>query len=297
MQRRGMKPKRATKPQCGTRKGSDIITANSNTSPQRSRTGPCGRVRACLFFISLRFFRTPDWNRPQIYGFYVIFVAQYSSAMVIIDILKAFLIGICASAPVGPIAILVIQKTLSKGHKAGFVTGLGACLVDTVFSIVAIFALAFAQKVIEDNKEIILLAGGLVVAILGWRMAVSNPFRKIKAETESTSISIKDFLQAIAMGFSNPGAILVIFALFAFFGMGNTSPHDWKVAPIIFSVSAGAAAYWFCVTALLNYFRKRFRLQTIMWINRIAGAIIVIIGLSLIGEGLFRVILLGKPLI
>ena len=53
-----------------------------------------------------------------------------------LDILKALVIGICASAPIGPIAILVIQKTLSKGHKAGFITGMGACVVDTLFSIV-----------------------------------------------------------------------------------------------------------------------------------------------------------------
>lgn len=215
----------------------------------------------------------------------------------ITDILKAFLIGVCASAPVGPIAILVIQISLSKGHKAGFVTGLGACLVDTVFSIIAIFALALAQRIIEENRVVILLAGGIIVAVVGWRMAVSNPFRKVKAGSATKSISIKDFLQALALGFSNPGAIFVIFALFAFFGMGNSSPHDWKVAPIILAVSTGAATYWFCVTALLDHFRKRFKLQTIMWVNRITGAIIVIIGLSLIGEGLFRVIFQGMPLL
>lgn len=212
------------------------------------------------------------------------------------DILKAFLVGICASAPLGPIAILVIQKSLSKGHKAGFVTGLGACLVDTVFSIIAIFALAFAQQFIDQHRELILLVGGLVVSILGWTMTVSDPFRKMKADS-SSSISVKDFFQAIVMGFSNPGAIFVIFALFAFFGIGADQPHDWKVAPIIIAVSAGAAAYWFVVTAILSHFRKKFKMQTIIWINRITGAIIVIIGISLIGEGLFQVIFKGMPLI
>ena len=51
----------------------------------------------------------------------------------LLDILKGFIIGICASVPLGPIAILVIQKSLSDGHKAGFFAGLGACLVDTLF--------------------------------------------------------------------------------------------------------------------------------------------------------------------
>ena len=84
-----------------------------------------------------------------------------------LDILKGFLIGVCASAPIGPIAILVIQKSLTKGHRAGFITGLGACLVDTVFAVIAIFALAFAQSFIEQNRELILLVGGLIVTILG----------------------------------------------------------------------------------------------------------------------------------
>ena len=214
-----------------------------------------------------------------------------------LDILKGFAIGICASAPIGPIAILVIQKSLSKGHKAGFITGMGACVVDTVFSIIAIFALAAAERLINENRELILLAGGLVITILGWYMSTSDPFRKIKATENSRSpISVKDFLQAIAMGLSNPGAIFVIFALFAFFGIGPLDRSDWRVAPVILSVSLGATFYWFVTTWLLSHFRKRFRLRTIIWINRITGAIIIVIGIVLIGEGLFRLIFRGAQL-
>lgn len=213
------------------------------------------------------------------------------------DILKGFFIGICASAPVGPIAILVIQKSLSKGHKAGFITGMGACVVDTVFSIIAIFALAAAQKLIDDHRELILLVGGIVVTILGWSMSTSDPFRKVRSrEDDKSSISVTDFLQAIAMGISNPGAIFVIFALFAFFGIGPLDRTDWRVAPIIISVSLGSAFYWFVTTWLLSRFRKRFRLRTILWINRLTGGIIIIIGIALIGEGLFRIIFKGASL-
>ena len=215
----------------------------------------------------------------------------------VLDIVKGFAIGICASAPVGPIAILVIQKSLSKGHKAGFITGLGACVVDTVFSIVAIFALAAAERLINEHRELILLAGGIVVTILGWSMSTSDPFRKLKArESKGASVSVTDFLQAIAMGLSNPGAIFVIFALFAFFGIGPLDSSDWRVAPIILSVSLGSAFYWFIVTWLLSHFRKRFRLRTILWINRITGAIIIIIGLVLLGEGIFRILFRGASL-
>ena len=87
----------------------------------------------------------------------------------LIDILKGFIIGICASVPLGPIAILVIQKSLSEGQKSGFLAGLGACLVDTLFAVIAIFALAIAERFIESYSTLIMVGGGLIVTFLGCR--------------------------------------------------------------------------------------------------------------------------------
>ena len=106
----------------------------------------------------------------------------------------------------------------------------------------------------------------------------------------ASSVSLTDFMQSLIMGFSNPGAIFIILALFAFFGLADDSPHSWSVMPIILSVSAGSAVYWFLVTWMLSHFRKNFQMRTILWINRIAGAVIIIIGIALLGEGLFNVI-------
>lgn len=211
------------------------------------------------------------------------------------DMLKGFLVGICASAPVGPIAILVVQKSLSKGHKAGFISGLGASVVDTLYAFIAIFALAFAQKFIDAHQNLILLVGGAVLILLGVHMAFSDPFRKMKTDGES-SASPKDFGQAVAMGLSNPMAIFVMFTLFAFFGLANDAPHNWSVTPIILSVSVGSVLYWFSISWLLSRFRKNFRMRTILWISRITGAIIVIIGISLLGQGVFNVVFRGMPI-
>ncbi len=213
-----------------------------------------------------------------------------------IDMLKGFLVGVCASAPVGPIAILVIQKSLSKGHKAGFVTGLGASVVDTLYAFIAIFALAMAQKLIEEHHNLILLVGGAVLMIVGVSMVFSDPFRKMKAG-EASSVSPKDFGQALAMGFSNPMAVFVMFTLFAFFGLADDAPHNWSVAPIILSVSAGSVTYWFCVAWMLSRFRRNFKMNTILWISRVTGAIVVIIGIALLGQGLFNVVFRGLPIV
>ena len=213
-----------------------------------------------------------------------------------IDILKGFAVGMCASAPIGPIAILVVQKSLSKGHKAGFVSGLGASVVDTFYAFIAIFALAFAQSFIEEHKNIILIVGGAVLIAVGFSMAFSNPFRKLKADGES-SVSPKDFGQAVALGISNPMAIFVMFTLFAFFGLANDAPHTWSVTPIILAVSAGSVTYWFLMSWLLSRFRGNFRMRTILWISRITGALIVIIGIALLGQGLVNVFFQAVPVI
>ena len=214
----------------------------------------------------------------------------------LMDMLKGFLVGICASAPIGPIAILVVQKSLSKGHKSGFVSGLGASVVDTMYAFIAIFALAFAQKFIDDHRNLILLAGGAVLVIVGLNMAISDPFRKMKADGE-VGVSPKDFAQALAVGLSNPMAIFVMFTLFAFFGLANDAPHNWRVTPIILSVSLGSVTYWFFMSWFLSRFRKSFKMSTILWISRITGAIVVIIGIALLGQGLFNVIFEGMPIV
>lgn len=214
----------------------------------------------------------------------------------VIDMLKGFLVGMCASAPIGPIAILVVQKSLSKGHMSGFVSGLGASVVDTLYAFIAIFALAFAQKLIEAHQNLILLVGGGVLALLGVMMAFSNPFRRMK-DDEDSSVSPKDFGQAVAMGLSNPMAIFVMFTLFAFFGLADSAPHNWRVTPIILSVSAGSVTYWFLVSWMLSRFRKSFKMNTILWISRITGAIVVIIGIALLGQGLVNVFFKGMPII
>ena len=214
----------------------------------------------------------------------------------VLDMLKGFLVGMCASAPIGPIAILVIQKSLSKGHKAGFVSGLGASVVDTFYAFIAIFALAFAQKLIERHQTVILLAGGVVLIALGISMAFSNPFRKMKKDGKP-KVSSKDFAQAVLMGLSNPMAIFVMFTLFAFFGLAKDAPQTWSVAPILISVSLGSVTYWFSVSWLLSRFAKNFRMRTILWISRITGAIIVMIGIALLGQGIFNVVFRGMPIV
>lgn len=216
---------------------------------------------------------------------------HWTMDFMMLDILKGLLIGICASVPLGPIAILVLQKSLSEGHRAGFMAGLGACLVDTLYAVIAMFALAFAESFIEDHRILIMVGGGIIVILLGCSMAFKDPFRKMKEEHQIPSYSLKDFFQAVIMGISNPGAIFVIFALFAFFGI-QLEPHDFRVAPILLSLSGGSALYWFLFSWAFSRFRKNFKLSTLLWLNRAAGVIVIIIGIALVAEGVLDILFL-----
>ncbi|MBO6081646.1 MAG: LysE family transporter [Bacteroidales bacterium] len=204
------------------------------------------------------------------------------------DVLKGFLTGICASVPLGPIAIFVIQKSLSDGHRSGFLTGLGATTVDTIWATVAVFALALAERFIDSHRVFIYLAGGAVVLAVGASMLFRDPFRKVSPQT-NPSYSVGDYLKAVATGFSNPGAIFVMFALLAFFGI-ELEPHDFRVAPVLLAVSAGSVTYWFFFSLLFSRLRKKVNLGALLWLNRIMGAMVMIIGFILMAEGLMRLL-------
>lgn len=213
----------------------------------------------------------------------------------LINILKAFVVGFAASIPVGPVAILVVQKTLSKGNMAGFITGLGASVVDTIFAVVAVFALAATQKFLSEHQLVILLAGGAILMGVGLNMALKDPFRKMRSDGTSRA-SAADFLQALFMTMTNPGAIFVMLALFAFFGITDDSPSSWRVAPILLSVAGGSVTYWFLLSWSLSRFRNKFTMNSLLWVSRVAGALVVIVGIVLLTKAFFNIIFLGAQI-
>lgn len=208
------------------------------------------------------------------------------------DILKAILVGICAVLPLGPIAIFVLSKCLNKGRRAGMVTALGSVTVDTVFSIVAIFALAFFQDFMDNNHEWVSFGGGVILLIVGAVMAFRNPYRKsdraVEREKDKEKASPADYFQALGMGLSNIGAILVIFGLFAFFGICDDSPRDWSVAPIIIAFACGETLYWLLFTFVASRFHGKLSVDKMVWGNRFMGIVLAIIGLAFLADGIFR---------
>ena len=209
----------------------------------------------------------------------------------LVNVIKGFIIGLCASLPIGPIAILVIQRSLGGGHKAGFLTGLGASLVDTVYAIIAVFAFAVAEKFFHENEVAVYIAGGLIIAAVGVAMAFKDPFRKMKEE-KTSSYSFRDFFEAVALGVANPGAIFVMFALFAFFDVQLHTQY-YKVAPLLLALSGATILYWLVFSWIFSHLRKSFKIGTLLMLSRVLGVLVTIVGLVLLAEGLIKMIFAG----
>ena len=93
----------------------------------------------------------------------------------LIDFIKGFIVGMGASIPLGPMGVMCVQKTLSKGRNSGFISGLGASITDTFFAAIAVLGLAYVQSFITEYERGVLLFGGMIVALIGLKIYLTNP--------------------------------------------------------------------------------------------------------------------------
>jgi len=211
--------------------------------------------------------------------------------MTIIDIIKAFLIGICVSLPIGPVGILAIQNSFAKGRRSGFVTGLGATTVDSTWAVVSVFFLSLAETLIAEHSTIIAIIGGLVMIGIGLSMGLANPFRQLDKQTQMMDhVSPKDYLKSLAIGFSNPGAIFIMFALFAGFNVNVSAEDGYRVIFVIMALATGSALYWFGFSSIFGKLRRAVNLKAILWVNRTAGAAVFCFGVFFMLKGLLALL-------
>jgi threonine/homoserine/homoserine lactone efflux protein len=193
-------------------------------------------------------------------------------------IIKGLLIGLCISVPLGPIGMLTIQRTLTRGQKYGIVTGLGATASDLVYTIVTLFFLSFVLDFIEQHRFIIQLIGSLVVAFFGYYIYRSNPSTQPKPNEPVKHSLLGDFFSSFALTFSNPLVLFVLIALFARFEfIGNKTTLLVSFVGIS-SILGGAILWWSMLTFLVSRFKSKLNMRELKIINQITGIIIILIG-------------------
>jgi len=208
-----------------------------------------------------------------------------------IGLLKGILAGLGASIPLGPIGVLVVQRTISKGRSSGFISGLGAATVDTIFAALAVLSLAFVQQIFDANEAYFLTGGGLLIMGLGLKIYLTNPIKQLRRKKQGNA-PFEDYISVFLLTISNPGAIFLMLAMFALLGLDiDKESGTINIAIVLWGVALGASAWWFLLSWLLSRFRKRFRIKQLWYINRIAGILIMILGIISLFDGVGKLLL------
>ncbi|MFM8800623.1 MAG: LysE family translocator, partial [Tagaea sp.] len=158
---------------------------------------------------------------------------------------KGAIVGFLIAAPVGPINILVIRRTLVHGRLAGLFSGLGSALADTIFGAIAAFGIVILKSFMEERRDWIALAGAVILLVM-WAKLLNRPAPRMAEGKDPTGL-IADFTSALALTLTNPITILSFLAIFAAFGVradGTVAAEDWL---LIAGVFAGAAVWWLVV--------------------------------------------------
>ena len=153
---------------------------------------------------------------------------------------KGIIIGVLVSAPMGPIGMLCIQRTLNKGRWHGFVTGLGAALSDVIYAALTCLGMGVVVNFVEANQAPLQLIGSIVLGIFGYYIFQSNPTRNLKKHREKKLSFTQDFITAFLLTFSNVLIVLLYIGLFARFGFVLPEHSFWLLVLGIVCIGLGA---------------------------------------------------------
>lgn len=196
--------------------------------------------------------------------------------------LRSILIGISIAAPVGPIGILCIRRTLAEGRIAGFISGLGAATADAFYGAIAAFGLTFISLFLLQHTFWLRLGGGIFLLYLGFRIFLAIPASSPVNETSPSKKRglINYYASTFLLTITNPLTILSFAAIFAGIGSLNseTSNDYFAAAIMVMGIFLGSCAWWFILSSLTGYFRRKIDSKTMIWINRASGAIIICFG-------------------
>ncbi len=196
-------------------------------------------------------------------------------------IIRGIAIGVLISAPMGPIGMLVIQRTLNKGRRPAFYTGIGAALSDLIYCLLTGLGLSFITDFIETNQLILQIIGSIVLAAFAVVLFRKNPTRKLSTPAEAPVSGWKDIVSGFLLTFSNPLILFFIIGLFARFNFLLPEFRHYHYASGYASIFGGALLWWFTITYFINKVKSHFNVRSLWLINRIIGSILLI--MSLVG--------------
>ena len=188
-------------------------------------------------------------------------------------------IGIILSAPMGPIGILCIQRTLNNGRNSGFFTGVGAAISDLFYCLLIGLGISLVTDFIADHVNILQIIGSIILIVYAIYMIVHNPVSQIKENIDQRDDRLRDMATGFLFTLSNPLIMFLIIPLFARFGFPLPEYKFYHIIIGYLFIVAGALAWWAVITFFVDKVRTHFNIRSMWLINRIIGSIILILSL------------------
>ena len=192
---------------------------------------------------------------------------------------KGLILGFSIAAPVGPIGILCIRKTLEFGRLSGLFSGLGAAAADAIYAIIAAFGLTFIANLLLAGQFWLRLIGGAFLLYLGWKTFMAKPTAQLGSKVSHTTV-LNDFISTFFLTITNPMTILSFLAVFAGLGLSGIQGDYAQASKLVLGVFLGSAIWWLSLSEGITLFRKKISKNMMTWINRIAGLIIFGFGIG-----------------
>jgi threonine/homoserine/homoserine lactone efflux protein len=197
-------------------------------------------------------------------------------------LLKGIILGLTVSMPLGPVGIILVNRTIKRGILSGFFSGMGLATADTILAIIAGLGFTFIISFFEDEKFIVSLIAGLVIIGVGLKVFSSNPVKDFRRKEKGEKSHVRDYFSILILALSNPFTIFIFVAFFS--GINISSAVKPQLVPFLLvpGVFIGTLSWWFCLSWFVSRFKKNIRLRSIVKVNQIAGIAIMIIGVVLL---------------
>lgn len=189
--------------------------------------------------------------------------------------LKSLIIGVSIAAPVGPVGILCIQRTILYGRRTGFVSGLGAATADTLYGLISVMGLTIVSDFLLNHQFWIQLWGGVFLFLLGWRTFTSQP-AKLKTGVSPIPSSVKGFLSVFLLTLTNPMTMVAFIAIFGVFRVTGSGDGGVSAILVVLGVFCGSSLWWGVIAVIGGWLGNRIESDSLTMINRVAGIIIIL---------------------
>lgn len=202
---------------------------------------------------------------------------------------KGIVLGFSVAAPIGPIGMLCIRRTLSQGALTGFVSGLGVATADMLYGFIVGLGLKGVASFLVKTHFWLHLLGGIFLCYLGIQICLTHP--QVKEATSQGVSRIKAYFSTFLLTLANPATILSFTAVLAGLGLLESSGGVGAALILVLGIFLGSASWWLFLSSGVNLLRSKFNPQAMLWVNRLSGVIITIFGLEEIAQLLLKKIL------